>query len=221
MDSYRGFGLALLLSSSIIAVFSYFAVGMVPIAATFIGVSIVGASMLLTPESLESKKSERFFFLSWIETVTSIMEALRIGSFNLFVKQNGSVYIIISGKEIEEPQILTAVSPITWVGDSLALILKSPIRNEMIEGESICASAESIIIDRLELADRLECYETEEVVAAKVYAPVYKNARRMLSSFGGTYGIILGSIAAFSKGRGKVEYVEEGSNYIQIKVKMS
>ncbi|MGC9186282.1 MAG: hypothetical protein ACP5GN_01135 [Fervidicoccaceae archaeon] len=219
MNMYRGFGLSLLLASVIIATFSYFVIGLVALAAAFVGLSIVGASMFLTPENGETSEGERFILLSWLETVSSIMEALRIGSFNMFLEQGDSVFVIVSGKEIGDTLPNITSGGIAWVGGSPALVLKSPIRRDMLEAGNVCSSADAMLVEKYNLADRIECYELGDTVSAKIYGSLVRDPRRAFSAFGGTYGMILGSIAAFLKGKSRVEYVEEGGDYILIKVK--
>ncbi|MCI4396758.1 MAG: hypothetical protein JHC28_04295 [Thermoprotei archaeon] len=219
MDIYRGFGLTLMVASIVVAAFTYFLVGLIPIAALFVGLSVVGASMLLTPSYPDMSKGMSFLLFSWLDSVSAFLEAFRLGSHSLFIAQGNYAYVLISSKEISKPQFDPAATPIIWEKDAPILIFKSPINKEMLEEGSICALGESIITDQLDLADRVECYEDRGVVSLGIFSPHIKDPRRAITAFGGTYGLIIGSIAALLKGRSKVEYVEEGGGYLLVKVK--
>ncbi|MGB9830447.1 MAG: hypothetical protein ACPLSP_00090 [Fervidicoccus fontis] len=220
MNIYRGIGLSLMISGIPAAIFIFLLTKNTPFTALFVGISILGASMFLTPEE-ESWVSKDLSLMLYSEfsNIASLLETFRISSFNKFVAYGEKVYLFLSEGSLEKapdgpPNFLISV-----LDGKTVLSLESPINREIIEGNtSFCSAADFVLVEKLNVADKIECAEGNDIYSVKVYGTLIKDPLRTAKAFGGFYGLILGSIASILKGEASVVSFDESKNYKIIKV---
>lgn len=204
LDTYRGTGLALALSSAVLSAFSYLSLGLSPITALWVGVLVVGLSMFSTPTEEGAKLSEfaSTMLANLLENIGRTIEGLSIRSRAVYRASGDSVYIIFTdGFSRVDLDKVSTDSFISRIGDTKVLVLKSPIARVHTEGlGDVCSSFEEVVVDRLNLAESIECVDRNREVIAKVVKPKLLPSKTLERTTGNICSILLASIAALLKG---------------------
>lgn len=221
LDIYRGSGLVLLILGSIVSLAIYFIIGLTPLLALFIGISIVGASMLLTPREVSRRPRELLSIVSGLlASVSSLLEALRIGSNVVFASYGDDVYIYISNTPITEIPSEPPRSLITLSSGGYIVSMFSPIKRGLVEGYGDpCSAIDHIAVEVLDIADSIEeCIDDGRRLTVRFSKPSLSEPQRLQAVLGGIYGIIVGSVGALYMGRVSLALHEEagGSRLIVV-----
>jgi len=221
IDSYRGFGIALTFMGLILGVYSYMVFGLSPLVALWIGVMIVGLSIILTPSHVSRRSRELAVMMnSLFINIVSIMDSMRVSSHNLFKAYGDKVYIYLSRGEIENPSEELSTGFITISGGMPIIKIFSPIDRTAVEGiADPCSAIDRIIVEHMDIADGVECYIDSKSVI-RIRGPVLSSPYKLERSLGGIYGLIVGSIMALYMGSASIEYVESSKDYIVISMRV-
>jgi len=208
IDVYRGFGLALLVLGGISSLSTYLVVGLAPLVALFIGIAVVGASMFLTPAEVSRRPKELLAVITGLlGSVSSLLEALRMGSEVVFAPYGGDVYIYISSTPLQEIPREPLRSLVTAVGGGYVLSMLSPIKGGLVEGfGDPCSAIDHLAVEVLDIADSIsECAYDGKRLAVRFSGASLSEPQRLGDVLGGIYGIIVGSIAALYMGSARLE----------------
>jgi hypothetical protein len=207
IDRYNGFGLSLTITSIIMAIFTYMFIGLGPFFAFWIGLLVIGTSMVLTPtvEGIRLSQHAVLMILNAFENVARVVEGLRIRGRTIYREIDGDVYIVIG-----ESNNIDYKKFINYREGKLAVIFKSPISREHLEGLlNTCEAIESIVVTRLGIVESSECIDHGDRIYVKFNKIKIYPVKSLENTIGSVYGIISASIATLTKNSGV--YIESES----------
>ena len=194
---YQRAGLVIAISSAILAFATYFLLGLHPLLALWIGLFIVGVSMLLTPPEPRPINVGKLVLDSF-ENIERMIEALGIKSEAIVVPTDRGVYAVI-GDTIDLSKLdVDALEKKVFLrmGSSLAVSLKIPVPE--VESEDPCTAIGEAIVDKLGIATGLECLEDEArgMLSARFHNVKVLGHSRMSEVMGPIHGVIAAAILA-------------------------
>ena len=215
---YREIGLAIALCAFVLAIYTYIFLGIVPLLALWIGLTIVGTSMFLTPEEPRLPPSAIRMILDAFENLEKLIELLALGSYAVYVPRNEAVYAYVSNDKISLEIIEKIdVSKLIHVIDGRKiLVLRIPL--PAVEESDVCSAIDVVLTDTLGIADMVECNASDERIALRFVNPVALGFSRMERVLGALQTVFSAAIAA--KVLGRIVEVErqrrEGNDLIAI-----
>ncbi|ADI31982.1 hypothetical protein Shell_0872 [Staphylothermus hellenicus DSM 12710] len=195
---YQKIGLLLMITGSILAGLTYFFMGFNPLFALWFGLVIIGASMYLTPEETIGRREVLLFIEYALSNIARLVEAMGIGSSNLYRCINGEVYIYAGNNLDETIDTDPSKTMIIFNKDNEPiLILRSPISRGIIEGyNDICSAIDYVVTEYLGIAENTRCVDSDEQVVVDIDKPKISSPASLEKSIGSIYGIIVSSIAS-------------------------
>jgi len=212
LNRFRGFGVSLALSGTVLTIVTYLLLGLVPLVALWIAFTILGLSMFLTPEEALVKADLLAVIEDFLSNLSALFEAFGASSHAAYVCYDGGVYVFVS----EEPLSTFPDSPpkslVTAIGSSRVFVLRSPLSSIVggLEGE-FSSSSYHVIVELLEVADGVECSEQGDTLSCLVRKPYISSPGRLERTVGSIYGMCLASIASKAYGRPVTLVREEAS----------
>ncbi|MEZ0290068.1 MAG: hypothetical protein ABWJ42_03130 [Sulfolobales archaeon] len=157
---------------------------------------------------------------SFNSILTLLIEALRIGTNNLFVAYDKDVYIFLSNRPIERIPEKPPDTALLEIDGSIVLTLRSPVKRDFLqETHGVCEAIEYTLVELFDLAESVECLEREKDYIVKIDGYGISEPQRLLHSFGGLSGVIIGSIVSLAiNKRVSVSAVEMGESARIIRV---
>ena len=197
MNRFRGFGLSLMIAGLILSIVTYAILGLIPLLALWIAFIVAGSSMLLTPEETMVKAEIIALMEDLLSNISAFFEALGVSSYATYVYYDDGICIFVS----EDPLLNVPDSPpnsiIANVDSKRAFILRSPLFTVLRDLEGDFPSiAYNVIVELLEVADGIECSESEETISCLVRKPYVSCPGRLERTVGSIYGMCLASIAS-------------------------
>lgn len=206
LTPYRGLGLALAVSGSLAALYTYTLQGLSPLTAFWIGVVVVGLSILMTREEPVVKREVSGLLESSLATLSIVLELLdiRSGSVYRYIEDRG-VYICIGLDAEKCPR-----EPGVYRGPGgAALVVKSPFSYlvEDIEAggpESLGDVLDHVAVGLLEIADSVSCVREVSRTICRFRGASAPTPGRLEKAVGDIYAILAATAAAYLY-RGDVE----------------
>jgi hypothetical protein len=222
IDVYKGFGLILIVMGGVLALYTYFILGVNPLTALWIGLVITGASILLTPSQAPRRVREITVFIDKIlMNITFFLETLRIFGNNLFKSYDGNVYIFISKNYIDKIPDDVEKNFIIYIDGEPVIRLVSPINKDLVKDfAEPCPAIEYVLIEYLDSADRIECVEEDDRVVVRIIRPILPSTSRLDKTIGGVYGVVAGSIYALMRGETSINSVETSPEALTIYMRL-
>ena len=218
IDLYRGFGLLLSVAGGLSAVYSYFFFGLGPLTAFMIGLVIVGLSIVLTPTTYPRRSREIVDMMNrLLINISYLLETLRISSHNLFKSDGENVFIYLSRSPFTVEEISGSNNFLIRKGNEIILRLISPITMSLIRDfREPCSAINYLIVDHLDIGDRVECVEELSNIYIKILYPSIPSPHRVERVLGGLYGVVAGSVISLLRGDASIEVSEATDEYIRI-----
>lgn len=207
MHPYRGFGLALLLAGLALSAVTVLAMGLNPLLALWIGASIVGASMYLTPvERLRLSREAAVLMNDSMSIVARVVEGLRLGSSATYVAYGGEVYIFVSREPLEELPERPPRSLVYPSRGGPVVVFRSPVSSSLVGGAGDeCSSISYLVVDLLDAARSVRCASSPDTIVVDVVGPYLSSPGSMERTVGSLYAVIVASVAALSRGSSRLE----------------
>ncbi len=188
--------MAIAVSSSILAVSTYFLLGLHPLLALWIGLTVVGLSMLLTPlEPRASGVSE--LVLDSFENLEKLLEVLGLRSEALYIPSDRGVYAVISDK-IPNPSDLNLEilrhSLFLELGERIGAVVKIPLPRA--ESGDICAALEEVAVDTLGIASWIECTFDGKRLGARFHSARAMGFARIAKTLGSVHSVLAAALLA-------------------------
>ena len=199
---YNGAGVAIALAFGSLSIFTYLFFGFCPILALWIGLTIVGISMAITPtEPSEEYKELTKILETSLSNIARFIEFLGFKSRAIFIPQGDEVYIVIPEKDINLGSISEDLSR-TFVLNRegvVSIVFKSPIDTDIASEDAICTTIREIVVDTLGIADDVKCVDEYPE-----YVLLFKNIKagtpgKMVKTIGTIYSCIAASVIAKAK----------------------
>lgn len=202
LDRYRGGGLALMAFGLASALFTYLLLGTAPLVALFLGTAVVGASMFLTPPAAARGSRQLVAVLNnALANLAAFLEALRVGTANLFVPYGGQVYVYLSPRPLPEAPREPPAVAIAHRGGEPLVALRAPVTGDMVEGfGDPCSAIEHLLVEVLDVADRVACLQTADGLVVRAVGPPAAEPSRVARALGGIHGLVAGAVAALYMG---------------------
>lgn len=185
-----------------LAIATFVLLGLHPLLALWIGIAVVGASMLSTPSEPLNPRYLVLMLNNTLANIAMILESLGIKSKATYVAYEGKVYILVSREGFVR---LPAAPPrefIMNINGSSVLVLRSPIDREIVENlENVCTAVDQVVVDLLDIADSTACVEEGDVITLEISKPKLSNPGKLEQVVGSIYGIVAASITALLKGK--------------------
>ncbi len=220
LDLYRSSGLVLLVFGIFSALYIYLILGIAPLVALFIGIAVIGASMFLTPPASARGSRDLVVMLSnMLVNVASFLEALRVGSSNVFVRHGDHVYVYISTRPLKEIPRNPPSTSIAYDGDNIIVALRSPVTRDLVSGSSdICESIDLVVVELMDLADRVTCIDSDGELIVRFTGHPVSEPGRVVRALGGLHGLLAGSIVSLYRGAVSVssEDLSDGVRVIRV-----
>lgn len=197
LSLYRGAGLAVGLVGTLLSSATYIVLGLHPLLALWIGVSIVGFSMLLTPTEVLGPRELMVIYENALSNIARVLEALNISSKATYTSYGEDVYIYVSIPPTANPPSTPPKSLVTTVEGATVLALKSPLSKSVIEGYSdVCNAVDYVLLELLNTADSIKCVEVDDKFIVEVHKPHISTPARIEKTLGSIFAVITASIAS-------------------------
>ncbi len=208
---YRGVGLSIAVASSVLTLLTYTFLGLNPLLAFWIGLTIVGLSMYVTPTEVKVHELVIPLILNSLENIARVLETFGIGSKAVYRAIGDDVYIVITHKGKTPASTDVHKKLVSIEGGDVVLSIKSFISRSLIgESSDVCSSINYLIIDLLAIASSVKCIDEGGKVVVEVLNPKLSTPGSLEKVTGSIYGVISASITALIKGKDVV--VREGSS---------
>ncbi len=197
MDLYHGFGLSLAVASLLLALITFYVLGLHPLLALWVGFFVLGLSVLLTPLGVHSGfRGFVYVVEASIENVVRLVESLGVRSSALYVVRGGFVYIYVYGGGVSVRDVLgLGVDRVFgFIGGHPVLIIRSPFDFIDVSG-GLCDVVEEVVVDRLELTESTTCKESTGFAVVEFKGVRSKAGFNISGGVGGIYAMILASLA--------------------------
>jgi hypothetical protein len=198
LQYYNGFGLAISVASATLAVLSYTLFGLGPLLALWVGLLVVGVSMVLTPVVEGSKLSDYALavILNTFENVARAIEGLGVRGRAVYVSSGDWVYIVFGEVYVDDFSRFAVAK-----GGRVSLVFKSPISAEHLEGlKDPCEAVEYVAVDRLGIAGSVECVDRGGRLYVRFSRPKVYPVKSLERTVGSVYGVLAASVATLTKG---------------------
>ena len=198
MDLYRGFGLGLAVCSLILALFTFFTLGLHPLLALWVGFFVVGLSIFLTPTGAHSGfRGLAGVVEASVENIGRLVESLGVRSSSLYVVRGGSVYVYVYGDGVNPGDVLGlgVDRAIGFIRGSPVVVFRSPLDFPDVTG-GLCQAVEEVVVDRLELSESLTCTESNRSAFVEFKGVRSKAGFSLVGSVGSIYAMATATIAS-------------------------
>jgi hypothetical protein len=198
LDLYRGFGLGLAVCSLILALFTFFTLGLHPLLALWVGFFVVGLSILLTPTGAHGGfRGLAGVVEASVENIGRLVESLGVRSSSLYVVRGGSIYVYVYGDGVNPRDVLGlgVDRVIGFIRGSPVVVLRSPLDFPDVTG-GICHAVEEVVVDRLELSESITCTESNRSAFVEFKGVRSKAGFSLVGSVGSVYAMAVATIAS-------------------------
>lgn len=194
MDYYRGFGLMLAIASTLLAIFTFYMLGLHPLLALWIGLFSVGLTMLVTPTSVRGLSELNFILEASMENIGRLLESLNLRSHAIYIPRGDTVYIVVyGGSKVKSIPNVDLDKFMTFIDGAPVVVLRSPV-DVKIEGGDVCSVIDEVI-DKLELAESTLCRESAGGVIVE-FRGVRSKAGYGVAGVGSIYSAITATLVA-------------------------
>ena len=197
LNRFRGFGLSLIIAGLILSIITYTTLGLIPLLALWIAFIIIGSSMLLTPEETMVKAEIIALMEDLLSNISAFFEALGVSSYATYIYYDDRICIFVSEGPLMNAPDSPPNSIIANINSKRTFVLRSPLFTVLknLEGD-FSSIAYNVIVELLEIADGIECSESEETISCLVKKPYVSCPGRLERTIGSIYGMCLASIAS-------------------------
>ncbi|MBC7090492.1 MAG: hypothetical protein H5T50_01060 [Nitrososphaeria archaeon] len=178
-DKIELLGIGLTVFSPIFATLSYILLSNIPLTALGIGLTVLGLTILLTPQHPVPKETVQTFIRSSCENLETLLEATGAFMKATYFPSNGKVYAYIPVTReqniVMEDVVKNVGNLISKSGRSLGLIIVPPaselLKNSVGEGAGYDAVASEILVEASEVVESVKVVESDSTIVLEIFRP--------------------------------------------------
>lgn len=200
VSPYKGLGIVLSLTGSTLAIYTYLFQGLGPLAAFWLGLAIVGFSIILSREDPAVRREMSGIIESSLAAISIVLELLNIGSKTVFRYISGrGVYIYIGG---EPPPGDPGGAAVYRGRDGYILAIKSPFSylvehiSSDLGGWAVEDILDRIAVESLEIADSVKCVEEPSRVICRLSGAFAPTPGRIREAVGDIYAMLTATVVS-------------------------